>query len=205
MPSTLQLVIDLLQLGPHPFRLGLAPNPEPPLPPGRTDVRETQAGERLRLTQPPRPTTFGRVASEFDQPRLVRVNLQTELGERVAKRDRYASRSRSTSTWCNSAVNRASLSRTATCRTRSSALGASCPALCPGRVLLAVFPLVDPLSSTGSAVATATLFVGFAGTTGPSDFPHPFIPGLPPRRSLGVPHDDQKDGARDLPVLPHEG
>src|SRR6478735_3264274 len=86
MPSTLQLVIDLLQLGPHPFRLGLAPNPEPPLPPGRTDVRETQEGERLRLAQPPRPTTFGRVASEFDQPCLVRVKLQTELGEPVAKR-----------------------------------------------------------------------------------------------------------------------
>jgi len=32
-----------------------------------------------------------------------------------------------------------------------------------------VFPLVDPLSSTGSAVATATLFKGFAGTTGSSD------------------------------------
>ena len=86
MPSPLQLVVNLLQLGPHPFRLGLAPNPEPPLPPGRTDVRETQEGERLRLTQPPRPTTFGRVASEFDQPRLVRVKLQTELGEPVAKR-----------------------------------------------------------------------------------------------------------------------
>jgi hypothetical protein len=72
--------------------------------------------------------------------------------------------------------------------------------------LLAVFPLVDPLSSTGSAVATATLFVGFAGTTGPSDFPHPFIPGLPPRRSLGVPPVDQRRGrARDLPVLAHGG
>ena len=86
MPAPLQLVIDLPQLGPHPFRLGLAPNPEPPLPPGRTDVRETEKGERLRLTQPARPTTFGRVASEFDQPRLVRVKLQTELGEPVAKR-----------------------------------------------------------------------------------------------------------------------
>src|SRR5664279_3711309 len=86
MPAPLQLVIDLPQLGPHPFRLGLAPNPEPPLPPGCTDVRETEEGERLRLTQPARPTTFGRVASEFDQPCLVRVKLQTELGEPVAKR-----------------------------------------------------------------------------------------------------------------------
>src|SRR5664279_4356701 len=76
MPAPLQLVIDLPQLGPHPFRLGLAPNPEPPLPPGRTDVRETEEGERLRLTQPARPTTFGRVASEFDQPCLVRVKLR---------------------------------------------------------------------------------------------------------------------------------
>src|SRR6188472_1763493 len=86
MPAPLQLVVNLLQLGPHPFRLGLTPYPEPPLPPGRTDVRETQEVERFRLTQPPRPTTFGRVASEFDQPRLVRVKLQTELGEPVAKR-----------------------------------------------------------------------------------------------------------------------
>ena len=46
----------------------------------------TQEGERLRLTQPPRPTTFGRIVSELDQPRLVRVKLQTELGEPVAKR-----------------------------------------------------------------------------------------------------------------------
>ena len=30
--------------------------------------------------------------------------------------------------------------------------------------------------------------------TGPSDFPHPFIPGLPPRRSLGVPRADHTDG-----------
>ena len=65
---------------------GWAPNPEPPLPPGRTDVRETQEGERFRLAQPPRLTTFGRVAAEFDQPRLVRVKLQTELGEPAAKR-----------------------------------------------------------------------------------------------------------------------
>src|SRR6478609_10838178 len=86
MPAPLQLVSDLPQLGPHPFRLGLAPNPEPPLLPGRTDVRETEEGERLRLTQSARLTTFCRVASEFDQPRLGRVKLQTELGEPVAQR-----------------------------------------------------------------------------------------------------------------------
>ena len=54
------------------------------------------------------------------------------------------------------------------------------PALCPGRVLLAVFPLAGGLSSTDSATAAAALFAGFAGTTPPSDFPRSFISGLPP-------------------------
>ena len=47
-------------------------------------------------------------------------------------------------------MNRACLSFSATWRTRSSALDAPCPALCPGRVLLAVFPLACPLPSTAS-------------------------------------------------------
>ena len=82
----------------------------------------------------------------------------------------------------------------ATSRTRSSALSASVPALCPGRVLLAMFPSAGRLSSTDSAAATAALFAGFAGTTRPSDFPRSFIPGLPPQRSLGGPPSDQLDG-----------
>src|SRR5450759_4720239 len=49
------------------------------------------------------------------------------------------------------------------------------PALCPGRVLLTVFPSPSPLSSTTSATALAALFGGFAGTMGLSDFPTPFI------------------------------
>ena len=56
-------------------------------------------------------------------------------------------------------------------RTRSSALDAPGPALCPGRVLLAAFPSRRPLPSTTSAAANAALFGGFAGTTGRSDFP----------------------------------
>src|SRR5438093_10212766 len=111
-------------------------------------------------------------------------------------------------TWCSSAVNRASLSRTATCRTRSSAGDTPGPALRPGRAVPAVFPLADPLPSPTSAAAAsaAALFGGFAGTTGPSDCPYPFIPGLPPRRSLGGPPADQAVGRRwALPVLAHEG
>ncbi len=75
------------------------------------------------------------------------------------------------STWCRSAVNRASLSFRAARRTRSSSLDAPCPALCPGRVLLAVFPSGSPLPSTASAAGDPALFGGFAGTTGLSDFP----------------------------------
>ena len=56
-------------------------------------------------------------------------------------------------------------------RTRSSALSALTPALCPGRVLPVVFPLARSLPSTTSATATAALFGGFAGTTDLSDFP----------------------------------
>jgi hypothetical protein len=106
--------------------------------------------------------------------------------------------------WCSNAVNRATLSLIATCRTRSSALYTSGPALRPGRGLLAVFPLARPLSSPASAAMA--LFGGLAGTTGRSDCPCPFIPGVPPRRSLSGPPADQADGQIPaLPVLAHEG
>ena len=68
-------------------------------------------------------------------------------------------------TWCRSAVNRASLSFRATRRTRSRSLGALSPALCPGRVSPAAFPLADPLPSTVSAAPPWALFDSFAGTT----------------------------------------
>ena len=45
-----------------------------------------------------------------------------------------------------------------------------------------------------SAAAVAALFGGFAGTTGPSDFPRSFIPGLPPQRSLSGPTGDHPAG-----------
>ena len=85
-------------------------------------------------------------------------------------------------------------------RTRSSALGTSGPALCPGRVLLVVFPSASPLPSTTSAAAGAALFGGFAGTTGLSDFPPSFISGVRPRPSLRGPRPRlppaNPDGAR---------
>ena len=90
-------------------------------------------------------------------------------------------------------MNRASLSLRATSRTRSSPLGASCPALRPGCVVPSVFPSASPLSSAASAAAA--LFGGLAGTTGLSDFPCSCIPGLPPRRSLGGPPRDHRGRA----------
>ena len=85
IPAALELVMNLPELGPHPFRLGLTPDPEPPAPPGRADVREPEEGERLWLAQTPRPTTFGRVTAELDQPRLVRVQFQPEPREPLTK------------------------------------------------------------------------------------------------------------------------
>ena len=59
-----------------------------------------------------------------------------------------------------------------------------------------MFPLAGPLSSPASAAAA--LFGGFAGTTGPSDFPRSFISGLPPWRSLSGPPGDHPTGERGI-------
>ena len=98
---------------------------------------------------------------------LPRHPVHPRCGLRAQRPVGQAITSRSRPTWCSSAVNRASLSLRAAWRTRSSALSAPCPALCPGRVLLAVFPLASPLSSPASAAAA--LLGGFAGTAGLSD------------------------------------
>ena len=63
-------------------------------------------------------------------------------------------------------MNRASLSLRATRRTRSSSLDTLTPALRPGRVSLAAFPLAGPLPSTTSAATEVALFGGFAGSYG---------------------------------------
>ena len=82
-----------------------------------------------------------------------------------------------------------------------SALGTPCPALCPGRVLLAAFPSAGPLPSTTSATAARRrLFGGFAGTTRLSDFPRSSISGVRPRPSPSgppprLPPREPQDGA----------
>jgi len=77
MPAPTQLALDRFELGPHPFSDSDPPQPEPSAPVLATDVCQAQEIERLRLTQTPHATSFGREPSELDQPRLVRVQSQT--------------------------------------------------------------------------------------------------------------------------------
>ena len=85
MPASLELVVDLSQLRPHPLRDRDTPQPEAPVPGLPADVREAQKVERLRLAQTPRCRSLGGAPPELDQPRLVRVQLQPELREPLAK------------------------------------------------------------------------------------------------------------------------
>src|SRR3954463_10852142 len=48
-------------------------------------MREAQKVERIRLTQTPCPSTLGGEPAELDQTRLVRVQLQRELRQPLAK------------------------------------------------------------------------------------------------------------------------
>ena len=89
-----------------------------------------------------------------------------------------AQRSRSTVTWCRSAVNRTRLSRLAVSRMRSSAWD-TLSQLWVWRVLpRTALPLAPPLPSIASAAASSALFGDFTGTMGESDFPWPCIIGL---------------------------
>jgi hypothetical protein len=96
-------------------------------------------------------------------------------------------------------VNRTSMSLRATWPTRSSPLGALCPALSPERVVLVAFPSGDPLSSPASAAPPWALSDRFAGTTGSSDFPRSSITGL---RSRPSPHDPPYHHHKRVTVRP---
>ena len=85
MPASLELVVDLAQLRPHPFRDRDTPHPEPPAAGSGTDVRKAQEVERLRLAQTPTPPVDGGTPPELDQPRLVRVQFQPELRQPLVK------------------------------------------------------------------------------------------------------------------------
>ncbi len=70
------------------------------------------------------------------------------------------------------------------------------------RTCLAAFPLGDPLSSTDSAAGVPVLFIRFAGTMGPSDFPRACTPAVPPEAFSGRSNLPWHLGnSWDLPVL----
>ena len=74
------------QLGPHPFRDRVPPDPEPPVPGVRADVRESQ--ERRTSPVSPRPGAArftGGMPPELDQPGLTGVQFQPELREPAAQ------------------------------------------------------------------------------------------------------------------------
>src|SRR6266498_5242500 len=80
-----QLVLDLCQLCPHPFRDRDTPHPETPVSPRRADMREAEEVERLRSPGTPLLPVHGGEPPELDQPRLAGMQLQPELREPLAK------------------------------------------------------------------------------------------------------------------------
>ena len=83
--ASLELGLHPGKLGPHPFRVSLPPDPEPPGLRGRADVHEPQKGERFRFPGTPGcPVAVG-MPPELNQPGLVRVQFQPELREPAAK------------------------------------------------------------------------------------------------------------------------
>src|SRR5918993_4181970 len=85
MPAALQLVVDLVKLGPHPFLDRDAPQPELSAPALPADVREAQEIERFGLAEPTlRPVLAGE-PPELDEACLVGVQLQGELREPLAE------------------------------------------------------------------------------------------------------------------------
>jgi hypothetical protein len=88
VPTKLELFLDLSQLRPYPLRYRDTPQPETPIPRLSAYVRETKKIERLGPTKPTRRPPSGSMPPEFDQPRLIRVQLQIELREPLPKVDK---------------------------------------------------------------------------------------------------------------------
>jgi len=85
MPASLELHFQLPQLGPHPLPHRPPHQDEPPRFRPPATMREAQEAERLRLPFSPPLSPLGRVASELNQARLVRMQLQRELAQALAQ------------------------------------------------------------------------------------------------------------------------
>src|SRR5262245_39156043 len=85
MSASLELVFDLSQLRPHPFRDGLALAPETTGLRLAAHVREAEEVERFGFPDTPgRPPPSG-VPTELDEPGFVGMQFQPELREPLAK------------------------------------------------------------------------------------------------------------------------
>ena len=84
MPPSAEFGLDLLQLGQHPLLNREPPECEPPALGLAARVREAQEVECLRSTKATLPSPSSGVPPEFDQPRLLGLQSQGELGESLA-------------------------------------------------------------------------------------------------------------------------
>src|ERR1035437_362334 len=85
MHASPELVFDLGQLRPHPFRDGLALQPEPSVLGLPAEMREAQEIKRLGFPVATSHPCSGSIAPELDESRLVGMQLQAELRQSLTK------------------------------------------------------------------------------------------------------------------------
>src|SRR5512142_3314241 len=85
MLASLDPILEPVELGRHPFRVGDSLELEAPVPRLPTDVGEAKETERLRLAKATRRSPLGGESAELDQACLLGVEFQVELREPVAK------------------------------------------------------------------------------------------------------------------------
>src|SRR4030095_3689842 len=83
MPMPPESVLDLRQLGPHPFLTGIGSQLEPSGACDTTDMGEPEKRKRFRFPLPPPGTIAGRKPPEFDETGLLRMEMQGKSGKAV--------------------------------------------------------------------------------------------------------------------------
>src|SRR5207342_297424 len=78
-------LLDLPELLPQPFTNGVPQDEEGPSPARSTDVREAEKGEGFRLAEVSGLALARRETPEFDDPGLLRMQLQPELLQTLPK------------------------------------------------------------------------------------------------------------------------
>src|SRR6516165_8890469 len=85
MPTSLDLILEHAELGPHPLRVGHPLQLEMPVPVLPARVREAQEAKRLRPAKATRPPPLGGEPAELDQPRFLGIQFQVELCKSFAQ------------------------------------------------------------------------------------------------------------------------